>query len=89
MLDKIGTSPLLRKSMILKKMRVFGHIIRKGGMERCIIEGKVKSKRRKGRPLTSWASDIVKLVGGSLIDAVHQAVNREGWRALVMATATH
>ena len=30
-------------------------------MERCIIEGKVEGKRR-GRPLTSWASDIVELV---------------------------
>ena len=34
-------------------------------MERYIVEGKVEGKRR-GRPLTSWASDIVKLVGGRL-----------------------
>ena len=39
--------------------------------------------------LTSWASNIVKLVGGSLADAVNQAADREGWRALVMATAAH
>ena len=31
----------------------------------------------------------MKLVGGSLADAVHQAVDREGWRAMVMATAAH
>ena len=87
--DKIGTSRALRKNMILKKMRSFGHFIRKGGMERCIIEGTVEGKRRKGRPLTSWASVIVKLVGGSLANPVHQAVDREGWRGLVMATAAH
>ena len=58
-------------------------------MGRCTIEGKVKGKRRRARPLKSWASDIVKLVGGGLADAVHQAVDREGWRALVMATAVH
>ena len=40
-------------------------------MERCIIEGKIEGKKRKGWPLTSWASDNVKLVGGSLADAVH------------------
>ena len=74
--------------MILKKMRFFGHIIRKGGMERCIIEGKVEEERR-GRPLKSWASDIVKLVGGSLPSAIHQAADRERWSALVMATAAH
>ena len=89
-LDKIGTTPVLRKSMISKRMRFFGHIIRTGGgMERCIIEGKVEGKRRRGRPLTSWASEIVKLVGGSLVDVVHQALDRKGWRSLVMATATH
>ena len=88
-LDKIGTSLVLRKNMILRKKRFFGHIIRKGGMEMCIIEGKVEGKRRRGRPLISWASDIVKLVGGSLANAVHQAVDREGRRALVMATAAH
>ena len=64
--------------MILKKMRFFGHIIRKGGMERYIIKGKVEKKRRRARPLTSWASGIVKLVGGSLVNAVHQAADREG-----------
>ena len=58
-------------------------------MERCIIEGKVEGMRRRGRPLTSWASDIVKLVGGRLADAVYQDVDREGWRPLVIATAAH
>ena len=58
-------------------------------MERCIIEGKVEEKRRRGRPLTSWESDIVKLFGGSFASAVHQAADREGRRALVMATAVH
>ena len=58
-------------------------------MERRIIEGKAEGKRRRGRPLTSWASDIVKLVGGSLADAVHKAADREVWRALVIATAAH
>ena len=48
--------------MIWRKMRFFDHMIRKGGMERCIIEGKVEGMRRRGRPLSSWASDIVKLV---------------------------
>ena len=47
-LDEIGTSLVLRKNMILKKMRFFGHIIKKGGMKRCIIEGKVEEKRSGG-----------------------------------------
>ena len=44
-LDKIGTSPILQKSMILRKMLFLGHI-EKGSMERYIIEGKVEGKRK-------------------------------------------
>ena len=51
--------------------------------------GMVEGKRRRERPLASWASDIVKLVGGSLANAVYQGVDKEGWHALVMATAAH
>ena len=50
MLDKIGTSLVIRKTMILKKMRFFGHIIREGGMERCIIEGRLRvSEEEEGQ----------------------------------------
>ena len=69
------TSGCWRNNMTLRKMRFFGHITRKGSKERCIIEGIVEGKRRRGRPLTSWANYIVKLVEGSLADAVHQAVD--------------
>ena len=47
MQDKIGTSFLLRKHVILRKMRFFGHIIRNGGIERCIIEGKVEGREEE------------------------------------------
>ena len=46
-------------------------------MQRCIMEGKVEGKRRRGRSLTSWANAIVKLVGESSADAVHRAVDQE------------
>ena len=72
---------LLRIIKQWRKMRFFGHIIRKGSLERCIIEGKVEGKRRRGMPLTSPTSDLAKLVGGSFADSVHQAVDREGWCA--------
>ena len=63
-LDKIGASPVLRKAYLDEDAFLWLHY-KKGSMERCTIEGKVEGKRRKGRPLTLWASDIVKFVGGS------------------------
>ena len=54
MLDKTGTSLVLRKNKIFGKMYFFPHIIRKGGVERYIIVGKVEGKGRRGRPMTGW-----------------------------------
>ena len=55
-------------------MQVFqAGIIRKGGMERYIFEGKVGSKRRRG----------------TLMQFIRPLTEREGWRALGMATAAH
>jgi len=59
----------------LRKICFFSHIIWKGVKEGYTIKGKCYVKRRRGKPLTPWASDILKLVGGHLADAVHQAVD--------------
>ena len=63
------------KPEIFKKMCFFGHIIKKREIERCIIEGKVAGKRRRGRLQVTWACDVVKFVGESLVDVVHQDVD--------------
>lgn len=61
---------LFRSVLYYGKTRFWGRcvwqIIRKRDMERCISEEKIEGKRRRWGPLTTWASDIVKLVGGSL-----------------------
>ena len=77
--------------MILRKMCFFGHIIRKGGMERCIIEGNVEGIRRRGRPLTLWASDIVKngFEEVRLMQFIRLLTEKGGWCVLEIAIAVH
>ena len=41
-LDKIGSVLMLKKSMAERKMRFFGHIVRKNGMENILIQVKVE-----------------------------------------------
>ena len=48
-LEEIGSVLMLRKSMSERKMRFFGHIVRKNGMEKRLMEGKMEGKRRKGQ----------------------------------------
>ena len=54
-LDKIGNRLMLRERVRRRKLRFFGHVIRRKGLERLtIITGKVNGKRKRGRPPTSW-----------------------------------
>ena len=68
-------------------MKVFGHIVRRGGLERQIIEGKMERNRGRGRPQTSLLTDLKQWTGGSIVESIRQAENRTGWNALVKTTA--
>ena len=64
-LDKIGNRLMLREMVRRRKLRFFGHVIRRKGLERTIITGKVNGKRKRGRPPTSWLKDIKSRRAGS------------------------
>ena len=49
-LDKIGNRLMLREMVRRQKLHFFGHVIRRKGLERTIITGKVNGKRKRGRP---------------------------------------
>ena len=86
-LDKIGSDLELLKNIAERKMKLFGHIVRRGGLERQIVEGKMEGKRGRGRPQTSWLTDIKQWTGGSIAASIRQAESRTGWSALVKTTA--
>ena len=57
-LEKLRYVLMLTKSMAERKMRLFGHIVRKNGMEKRLMQGKMEGKRRRGRPATTWFQDL-------------------------------
>ena len=61
-LTEHGTTKQLLGFVVRRKLSFFGHTIRDGGCEqvRWVIQGKVSGKRRRGRPHTSYSSDITK-----------------------------
>ena len=44
-----------------RKLRMFGHLIRKEGLEKTKLQGKVQGKRNRGRPRKCWQDDIDRL----------------------------
>ena len=65
-----------------RKMRFFGHIVRKNGMEK--MQGNMEGKRRRGRPATTWFQDWKEWIKLDTAAAASQlATNRERWRKIL------
>ena len=86
-LEKIGSVLMLRKSMAERKMRFFGHIVRKKGMEKRLMQGKMAGKRRTGRPATTWFQNLKEWTKLDIAGASQLATDRERWRTIIKVTA--
>ena len=79
---------VLQNNILERKLRYFGHVIRKDtSIEKQIIQGAVEGRRGRGRPITSWTDDIKSWNGGSMNVATNLARDREAWRTLIKTTA--
>ena len=66
---KVSSQSLTPPGFVVRhKLSFFGHTIRDGGCElvKCVIQGKVSGKRRRGRPKTSYSSNITKWISESM-----------------------
>ena len=87
-LEKIGSGLILRDLIRERKLKYFGHIMRKeNSIEKQIIQGAVKGRRGRGRPATAWTDGIKEWTERSMSKATTLARDRRGWRALVETTA--
>ena len=86
-LEKIGSVLMLRKSMSERMMRLFGHIVRKNGMEKGLMQGKMEGKQRRSRPATTWFQDLKEWTMLDIAGASQLATDREIWRKIIKVTA--
>ena len=88
-LQRLNTEMVLRKQMVRRKMRLFGHMSRHPGLEMQIIQGKSEGRRRRGRPARTWTKDLEEWTGLSLAGAALAAHDREGWKENMLNTAAN
>ena len=74
--------------MLKLKLQYFGHLMEKANpLEKTLILGKIKGKRRRGQQRMGWFHGITSSVEMSLSKLWEMAKGREAWRAAVHGVA--
>lgn len=83
----IKTNERLLPTIQRQILKFFGHLVRRDGIEKLVIQGKVDGKRERGRSPNRYIDQIKKLTNMPLGDLMHAAEDREEWRNVAKTTA--
>ena len=88
-LEQLGTDRQMLNVIKTRKLKYFGHVMRKKGecLEKELMQGTTHGERARGRPRMTWIENIKKWTGLNMSELMRTAEERIIWRKTVHGAA--